>query len=540
MPLVLGSVLRDARTAARALAKAPAFSGVVILTLAVAIGANTAIYSVVDGVLLQPLPYPEADRLVTVSIGARPEVGDGAEAPFSDRGYWHFVDNNRAFERFGGYSEGSAEWPLTGEGAPLQVNVAPMTASAFQLIGTAPQRGRLPTPEEDAPGGPAVALVSDALWTSVFGSDPSVIGRTVVLNGASREVIGVMPPDYDFPSPEIDVWIPYQLDPASENFGGHHISGLARLAPGATLAAAEADAESLIARFDEVGYGPTWFTGVFSGEAVVRTLSDELVGDTRRPLFILLGTVGFVLLIACSNVANLFLARSEARTRETAVRLALGSGRMRLVRFVLTESILLGLAGGALGVLLAYLGTRTLVASVPPVLPRLAEIGVSGRVLLFAAAVSVLAGLLFGLLPALRTGSARMLLSLRDGGRGGTLGRAQRTGRNTLVVTQVALALIPLVGSALMVRSFRELRAVDPGFDRQGVLTFGLSPPPNRYGDPESVARFYDELLDRIAAVPGVTAAGAVNTLPPQEAARSSRRSSTTFPPPRTSSPRPS
>ncbi len=511
---MLGSILRDARTAARALVKAPAFSGVVILTLAVAIGANTAIYSIVDGILLRPLPYPEADRLVTVSIGTLPEVGDGRDAPFSDRGYWHFLENNRAFESFGGYSEGSVEWPLTGQGPPLQLNVAPMTASTFQLIGTAPQRGRFPAPEEDVPGGAEVALLSDALWTGVFGSDPSVIGRTIELNGSAREVIGVMPPGYDFPSPEIDIWIPYQLDRASENFGGHHIAGLARLAPGATVAAAEADAESLIARFDEVGYGPTWFTGVFSGEAIVRTLKDELVGDARRPLLILLGTVGFVLLIACSNVANLFLARAEARTRETGIRLALGSGRVRLVQFVLTESILLGVAGGALGVLLAHVATRALVASAPPVLPRLAEIGVSGPVLFFAAAISILAGLLFGLLPALRTGSARMLLSLRVGGRGGMIGRAQHTARNALVVSQVALALILLVGSALMVRSFQELRAVDPGFDAEGVLTFRLSPPPNRYGDPESLARFYDELMDRIAAVPGVTAAGAINTLP--------------------------
>ena len=509
-----GSILRDVRTAARALAKAPAFTGVVILTLSVAIGANTAIYSVVEGVLLRPLPYPEPDRLVTVSIGARPEVSDGNDAPFSDRGYWHFVENNLAFERFGGYSEAELEWPLTGEGNPLQVSVALMTASAFHLIGTIPQRGRLPSPEEDMPGGPAVALLSDALWRGVFGSDPSVIGRTVELNGSIWEVIGIMPSGYGFPSPETDVWIPYQLDPASENFGGHYIAGLARLAPGVTLAAAEADSESLIARFGEVGYGPTWFSRVFTGEAVVRTLRDELVGEVRRSLLVLAGTVGFVLLIACSNVANLFLARAETRTRETAVRLALGSGRLRLLQFVLTESVLLGIAGGVLGVLLAHLGTRTLVASAPPVLPRLAEIGVNGPVLLFATALSVLAGLLFGVLPALRTGSGRMLLSLRDGGQGGTIGRAHHATRNALVVAQVALALVLLVGSALMVRSFQELRAVDPGFEPEGVLTFRLAPPPNRYEDPESVARFYDGLMDRLLALPGVTAAGAINSLP--------------------------
>ena len=327
-----------------------------------------------------------------------------------------------------------------------------MTVSALELLGL-PQRGRLPTAEEDAPGGPQVALVSDGLWAGVCGSDPAIIGRIIELNGSPREVIGVMPPRYDFPSPEIDVWVPFQLDPASENFGGHHIVGIARLRLNATLASAVSEAESLIARFGEVGYGPNWFTGVFTGEAVVRTLKEDLVGDSRRPLLVLLGTVGFVLLIACSNVANLFLARAEARTRETAVRLALGSGRARLIQFVLTESVLLGLLGGAAGVLLAYTGSRALIAAAPPMIPRLGEIGINPSVLAFTAVVSVLAGLLFGVLPALRTGSPRMLASLRDGGRGGTLGRGQHRARNALVVAQVALALVLVIGSGLMVRS---------------------------------------------------------------------------------------
>ena len=388
-----------------------------------------------------------------------------------------------------------------------------MTVSALELLGL-PQRGRLPTAEEDAPGGPQVALVSDGLWAGVCGSDPSIIGRIIELNGSPREVIGVMPPRYDFPSPEIDVWVPFQLDPASENFGGHHIVGIARLRLNATLASAVSEAESLIARFGEVGYGPNWFTGVFTGEAVVRTLKEDLVGDSRRPLLVLLGTVGFVLLIACSNVANLFLARAEARTRETAVRLALGSGRARLIQFVLTESVLLGLLGGAAGVLLAYTGSRALIAAAPPMIPRLGEIGINPSVLAFTAVVSVLAGLLFGVLPALRTGSPRMLASLRDGGRGGTLGRGQHRARNALVVAQVALALVLVIGSGLMVRSSLELRSVDPGFDAERVLTFGLSPPPNRYQDAESVAQFYDELIQNIGAVPGVWVAGAINTLP--------------------------
>lgn len=510
----MSSLLHDLRVAARSLAKAPTFALVTVATLAVAIGANTAIFSVVDGVLLRPLPYPDADRVVRVAAGVLPQAGGGPEAPFSDRGYWHFVNNNRAFETFGGYEGGNVQWPLTGDGPPLQVDVALMTLSAFEVIGLQPQRGRLPTPEEDIPDAPLVVLISDGLWVDRYGADPGIIGRTIELNGTSREVIGVMPPGYDFPTPQTDVWAPDRLNPASENFGGHHITAIGRLAPGVTLETAEADAESLIARFDEVGYGPQWFEGIFSGEAVVRTLKEEIIGDSRQPLLILLGTVGFVLLIACSNVANLLLVRAESRTRERAVRIALGSGRRRLMQYVLTESLLLALVGGAAGVLLAWIGTLALVAAGPTSIPRLGEIGINGNVLLFTTAIALFAGLLFGLLPALRAGSKRTLAALRDGGRGATIGRDRHAARNVLVVGQVALALMLLVGSGLMVRSFQQLRSVDPGFDAAGVMTFRLSPPPSKYENGEATARFYDQLLERLEAIPGATSAGGITNLP--------------------------
>ena len=511
---MIGSILVDVRVALRTLLKARGFTAVTVLTLAVAIGANTAIFSVVDGVLLRPLPYPDADRLVTVAATTFPSVGAAGQAPFSDRGYWHFVNNNRAFDGFGAYSAGQAQWPLTGDGPPLQVDVGMMTASAFEIVGTLPQRGRFPTAEEDVPDAPQVALLSDGLWVDRYGSDPGILGRIIDLNGQQVEVIGVMPRGYHFPTPEIDVWIPRRLDPASENFGGHHLSGIARLAPGATIESAIADAESLIGRFDEVGYGPQWFTGVFDGGAVVRTFQEELVGDARQPLLILLGTVVFVLLIACSNVANLVLVRAEARTRENAVRMALGSGRGRLIRYVLTESMLLALFGGVAGIVLAYLGTRALVSAAPASIPRLDEIGIRGSVLLYTSGISILAGLLFGVLPALRSGSDKMLATLRDGGRGATIGRDRHRVRSLLVVSQVALALVLLVGSGLMVRSFQQLRAVDPGFDAEGVLTFRLAPPPPKYAGPEPLARFYDELLDRLEEIPRIASAGAINTLP--------------------------
>jgi predicted permease len=510
----MSSLVHDLRIAVRALAKAPTFALITVATLAVAIGANSAIFSVVDGVLLRPLPYPDADRIVRVSAGVLPQAGGGAEAPFSDRGYWHFKDNNRSFEAFGGYEAGNAQWPLTNDGPPLQVDVALMTLSAFEVIGVQPQRGRLPTPEEDVPDAPQVVLISDGLWVDRYGADPGIVGRTIELNGVTREVIGVMPPDYDFPTPQTDVWAPDRLNPASENFGGHHIQGIARLASGVTLETAEADAESLIGRFDEIGYGPEWFVGIFSGEAVVRTLKDEIVGDSRQPLLILLGTVAFVLLIACSNVANLLLVRAESRTRERAVRIALGSGRGRLMQYVLAESMLLSLVGGAAGILLAWIGTRALVSAGPASIPRLDEIGLNANVLLFTTAVSVVAGLLFGLLPALRAGSKRTLAALRDGGRGSTIGRDRHRARSVLVVGQVALALILLVGSGLMVRSFQQLRSVDPGFDPQGVMTFRLSPPPSKYPGGDATAQFYDQLIERLEAIPGATSAGGITNLP--------------------------
>jgi len=509
------TVWRDVRVAVRGFIRSPGFAVATVLTLAVGVGAITAMYTVVQGVLLRDLPYPDPDRIVRIAATVRPEAGGGELAPFSDRGYWHFVNNNRAFAMFGGYAGQLQQVPLTGDGIPIQVGVAVMTRSAFDILGVQPLRGRLPTPEEDSPGAPVVVLISHGLWVNRWGSDPAVIGQTVDLNGVSREIIGVMPPTFDFPEPETDVWIPYRLNPASENFGGHHIEGIARLADGATLASAKADAEALIARFGEVGYGPQWFTGVFDGGARIWTLEDDIVGDARRPLWILFGSVIFVLLIACSNVANLLLVRAETRTGESAVRLALGSGRGRIIRQVMTESFMLALAGGIAGGGIAWASVRVLVAAAPPALPRLDDIGVNGAVLAFAAAVSLLAGLLFGLFPALRLGSNRSLGALREGGRGSAIGGGRHRVRSTLVVLQVALALVLLVGSGLMIRTFGRLRSVDPGFDPHNVLTFGARPIPSRHGgNAEGLAQTFDQMRERIGALPGVTAVGGINTLP--------------------------
>jgi putative ABC transport system permease protein len=509
------SVLHDVRVAVRSLLKARALTFVVVLTLAVAIGANTAIFSVVESVLLKPLPYPDEDRVVRVAATAHAvggERGDRGNA-FSDRGYWHFANNNRSFAKFGAYG-GPLSVPLTGEGAPRLVGAAVMTLSAFEAIGVLPELGRFPAAEEDSPGGAAVALLSHDLWVSQYGADPAIVGRVIAIDGAPREVIGVMPAYYNFPTPDIDLWAPFRLDPASDNFGSHRLNAIARLAPGVTIEAATADARSLVARFGEVGYSDFWFEGVFDGGAVVRPWRDVVAGDAREPLLIVLGTVAFVLLIACSNIANLLLVRADARRRQNAVRLALGGSRARLARHVLIESALLALLGGLAGVVLANVGTSALVAVGPAAIPRLGEIEISGAALGFTAVVSTLAALLSGVLPALGSSSAKTLGALRDGGRSATLGGDRHRARNVLVTTQVALAFVVVIGCGLMVRSFDALRAVDPGFAVDSVLTFSVRPPLSKYEGPAAVAKFYDGLIERLAAIPGVERAGAVDTLP--------------------------
>jgi putative ABC transport system permease protein len=506
------SLRDDVRFAIRSLRKAPGVTFVVVLTLAVAIGANTAIFSVVDGVLRNPLPYPDENQIVRV--GATSYTAPDDPSSFSDRGYWHFVDNNRSFEKFGAYRVQNGTMPLTGDGSPLLLEGAGMSLSAFEALGVSPEIGRLPTSEEDAPGGPLVVLLSHELWVSHYGADPSILGRTINLLGVSREVVGVMPAGYGFPTSEMDVWFPLALNPASANFGGHNIRAIARLAAGVTIEAAIQDARSLIARFGEAGYDQGWFERIFDGNAVVRPLRDEIVGDVRPALLIVLGTVGFVLLVACSNVANLLLVRAESRRREHAVRMALGAGRARLARQALVESTLLALAGGTTGVLLAHLGVRALIATAPAGIPRLDEIDIDGTALAVTAVVSVAAGLLFGSLPAIRSSAQRTMAALRDGGRSATGSDARHRARNTLVATQIALAFVLVVGAGLMLRSFEALRSVDPGFSADGVLTFELRPLPAKYRDDRAATQLHNRLIERLEAVPGVTRAGGINRLP--------------------------
>ncbi len=507
------------RLASRALARNRGFAIVTILTLAVGIGANTAIFSVVRGVILKPLPYPDADRIVRVATAAAPQTGL-AEFPFSAAGFWHFAQNNRSFEAFGGYLARGTRWrvPLLGDGPPQEVVRTAVQVAALGVLGVTPHLGRLPTREEERmdPIAPVV-LISHGLWSDRFGSDPSVIGRTITLRDWSAEVIGVMPEGFDFPVPEIDVWTLGRLRPGSDDVAEHSWFAIGRLASGVTIEEATAEAEALIAGFDELAYRPQQLAGLFSGKAIVRPLKEDVVGGARLPLLIAFGTAVFVLLIACGNVANLLLVRSASRSQEHAVRIALGSGRGRLIRYIMTESGLLALGGGAVGIGLAYLGTRMIVTAAPTSIPRLNQIGIDTTVLLFTVVVSVAVGLLFGLLPALRASSEKTLPALRAGGRGSTMDRGKNRVLSGLVVAQMALALVLLVGSALMVRSFQRLHAVDPGFETEGVLTFRVTPPsPIRYRGADGVdfGQFFYPLLERLAGLPGVASVGGTSSLP--------------------------
>jgi predicted permease len=510
---VLRDIWQDVRYATRLLRKQPGFTLAAVLTLAFGIGATTTIFSVVEGVLLRPLPYPDEGRIVRV--GATNFASPGSAMPFSPRGYWHFFNNNRSFQKFGGFLlPRTLPYPLTGDGPPLQVATAAMTAGAFDVLGVFPELGRLPTPEESVPRAPSVVLLGHDLWTTRYGTDPSILGRLVDLNGTRRQVIGIMPSSFDFPAPHVEAWIPLQLDRASTVFQSHSIGAIARLKPGVTIEAATDDARRMVAGFGELGYGPNWFKNILTGNAIVQPLREEIVGDVRQPLFIVLGSVGFVLLIACSNIANLLLVRAEARRQESAIRVALGSGRARLLRQMLVESAVLACLGGAAGVVLAYAGIRVLVAVGPASIPRLDDIGINTVALAFTACVSLVSGLLFGVLPALRASSTPVMVALRDGGRSaGSAGARQRT-RNALVITQVALAFVLVIGSGLMVRTVQALRSVNPGFSAEGVLTFEVRPLRTKYPGPDAVAQFYDRLIERLGAIPAVTQAAAVDGLP--------------------------
>lgn len=491
--------------------RSPSFSLTTVLTLALGIGASTAIFSLVYGVLIKPLPYPQSDRLVDVSNSA---LGIGLPAfEQSDVSYFLFQDQNQSFQGLGLYLETAVN--LTGDGEPERLDGARITATLLPTLGVTPQLGRDFTPEELAPDGPPAAVLSHSLWQRRFGSDTAVLGRRIEINAVPHEVVGVMPAGFSFPESATQVWLPLALDRANTKAGNFNYGAVGRLRDGTSVQAAKADLDALVWRLPEASDGE--FTRELLEKAEFQTLitplHQKVVGDVGQYLWILLGTVGFILLIAYANVGNLFLVRAEGRRREIATRSALGAGRGHLLGYYLSESMLLALVGGAGGLVLAAVAVEALKTLSPGNLPRLEEVGLYLPVLGFTLLLSVLTAGVFGVVPALRAGGASWLEALKGGSRSTSSREANRV-RGAMVIGQMALALVLLVGSGLMVRSFVALSEVDPGFDSESALTLRLSLPRAKAQSPEEGSRFYTQLLDRLEALPGVRRSAAASELP--------------------------
>ncbi len=494
----------DLRFAWRSLWKHPALTVIAASALALGIGANTAIFSVVHAVLLAPLPYPEPDRIVRL-IDTNPQANlprfPSAPPDFAD---WRA--QNRVFSELTAMRRGNVN--LTGEGDPERLVGARVSADFFPLFRVPAELGRTLLPEEDRVGGPKVVVLSHRLWQGRFGGDPKIVGRRLLFDGEPTTVVGVMPEAFAIPQ-RAELWLPLQLQVSDDLRGAHFLSVAGRLKDGVTIEKAQSEMSGIAARIALAHPDSNKDWGVR-----LHPLRDLMVEDVRPALWVLLGAVGLVLLIACANVANLLLSRLAAREREVAVRSALGAGRGRLIRQFFTESLLLSLFGGLLGVLLAWQGTHALVALFGDRVPRANEIGMDSAVLGFSFALSVGCGLLFGLLPALHSSRTDLRSSLSEGGRGQAGDRRGRLTRRVLVFAEVALAIVLLVGAGLLVRSLRELQRVEPGFASTGILTAEIQLPGATYAQPESVDAFYRALQPRLAAVPGVDAAAVTSSLP--------------------------
>ncbi|HLU25898.1 MAG TPA: ABC transporter permease [Longimicrobiales bacterium] len=503
----MGQFLSDLRMAARNLAKRPGFSAIVVLTLALGIGANVAILAVVNAVLIRPLPYPESERIVWIKHHA-----PGLNLPELENSQGTlrlYKEHARSFSHFGAVREERRN--LTGGVQPTRVRVAYVTPSMFGVLGVQPALGRALTDEDAEPGAPPVIVLTHAGWSAHFGRAPDVLGRTIELDGVRAEVVGVMPEGFVYPRPETVGLLPYRIEPDGP-FHAFGIVGMARLAPGVTLEAARTEVSQLQPRLSEMFSIPTpEFLARAQWTASVTPFRDVVVGDAAAGLWIVLATVGFLLLVACASVANLFLVRAESRQRETGIKVALGASTGRIASSFLAESLLLGVAGGGVGVVLAAFALRALVSSGPAQLPRLHEIDMDGTVIGFAAVLSLAAGLLFGLLP-LGAQLRGSLSALTREGRGLSAGRDRQRVRKALIVLQIALALVLLTGSGLMLRTFDRLRSVDPGIRPEGVLTLGVSFGQHR--ERAEAASLMQLILDEAAQLPGVAAIGATNTIP--------------------------
>ena len=507
----MDSFLRDIRYGVRRLAKSPAFSAIVVLTLALGIGANTAIFSVINAVLLRALPYREPDRLLTIYHFYNSAELNFLEAPVSAIGFRDYRDKTTSFEAVAVESGWSAN--LTGDGDPERVPASRVSGDYFRVLGVPAALGRTFGRDEDEPGKNRVVVLSDGLWRRILGGQRSAIGKTIQLNGESYTVLGVMPPEFrSFFSGDAAIWTPLALGPdqfSANNYTNEWLNLTARLKPGVSQRQAQAELTSFannLKRTYTDQFGQSWTLRA-------KSINEIATGKIRPTLLVLLGAVGFVLLIACANVANLLLARGAVRIKEVAIRSALGAERWALIRQLLTESVILSLVGAMLGLVLAWWGVRS-VAALAPQLAVNGGITIDATVLLFTLGVAILTGLLFGLAPALQTSRTNLQSTLKEGGRTGAADASGRVIRRVLVVGEVALALTLLIGAGLLIKSVARLQRVQPGFNPGNLLTFNISLPRVKYASDTAKVQFWDQALARIAETPGVIAAGGTSTMP--------------------------
>lgn len=493
------------------------FTAIALVTLALGIGANTAIFSAVNGVLIKPLPFPHSEQLVGVWHLAPGVAGISGNINCSPTMYFTYREESRTFQQFGMWSNDGAT--VTGIGEPEAVQAIDVTYGTLQALGVQPVMGRWFTESDDTPGSPETVILTYGYWQRKFGGNASVLGRTLDVNSKPRTIIGILPQNFRFENSRAELILPERFERDKLFLGNFSYQGIARLKPGVTLQEANADVARMLPIWLRAWPPAPGFSRALFENArfapKVQPLKQEVVGDIGATLWVLMGTIGLVLLIACANVANLLLVRAESRQQELAIRAALGAGWGRIAREMLLESLSLGIMGGALGLALAFGALRLLVAKGPPTLPRLAEIGIDPRVLGFTLVVSLLAGMFFGLIPAIKYAGPHVAMALRGGGRTMSEGRERHRARNTLVVAQVGLALVLLIGSGLMIRTFRALRSVQPGFTHpEQVQLLRISIPDTQVKDPERVVRMENDIVDKLAAIPGVTGAAFGNSVP--------------------------
>jgi len=488
----MDTLFRDIRYGFRSLLKRPGFTAIALVALALGIGANTAIFSLVNAVVLQPLPYPEPERLVWV-WGNFP---GGNRASVSPADYLDFRSQNKSFEQFAATVSITSTTTLTGSGEPEPLNASVVTGNYFQALGVTPALGRGFSLDNEKPGNDQVAIISYELWQRRFAGNPGIVNQRINLDSKSFEVIGVMPKNLTFPQ-TADLWVPLNFDgnPELRVRKAHFLRPLGRLKPGVTMAQAQSDTDGIATQLEKQypNSNAVW-------SLRLEGLRDRLIGSSKTSLFILFGAVGFVLLIACANVANLLLVRAAGRQKEIALRTALGASRFRIVRQLMTESLLLAIIGGTIGALIAAWGIDLLVLLSGNTIPPTATVRIDATVLAFTLVTTVITGLLFGLAPALRTMKLNLSDTLKEGGRSGGEGTLKNRTRSLLVVFESALAVVLLIGAGLLIRSFIALQNTNPGFDANNVLTMRVDLPRGKYDTPEKVVGFYRDLVTRVRA----------------------------------------